>query len=476
VSDERDLCFLPATEIAARIRDREISAREVMEAHLAQIDRINPTVNAIVTKLPEEQCLATADEADRSLARGNEVGPLHGLPIAHKDLEPTKGIRTTFGSLIFKDNVPDFDTLMVQRLRAAGAITIGKTNTPEFGAGSQTFNPIFGATLNPYDTSKTCGGSSGGAAVALACGMLPIADGSDLGGSLRNPGSFNNVVGVRCSPGRVPKVPGQANWFWMSIKGPMARTVTDAALLLSTIAGPDPRDPTSIDQPGDRFRAPLDRDFSGARVVWSDDLGGLPIDPRVTAVLNQGRNAVKSALGCDVVDATPDLSDADEVFQVLRAFRYTASYGPLLENHRDLMKDTVIWNTEKGLALSARDVAEAEVKQSALYNRMCDFFEEYDFLLCPATQVPPFDVETPYLTEINGVEMENYLAWMRSAYWISATGLPALSVPCGFTDDGLPVGLQIVGRPRDDFGILQLAHAFEQATGYWRRRPDVVMR
>jgi amidase len=476
VSDERDLCFLPATEIAARIRDREISAREVMQAHLAQIDRVNPTVNAIVTQLPQEQCLTAADDADRALARGKEVGPLHGLPIAHKDLEPTKGIRTTFGSLIFKDNVPDFDTLMVQRLRAAGAITIGKTNTPEFGAGSQTFNAIFGATLNPYDTSTTCGGSSGGAAVALACGMLPIADGSDLGGSLRNPGSFNNVVGVRCSPGRVPNVPSQANWFWMSVKGPMARTVADAALLLSAIAGPDPRDPTSIDQPGDRFRDPLDRDFSGARIAWSDDLGGLPIDSRVTAVLNQGRTVVESTLGCDVVDATPDLSDADEVFQVLRAFRYTASYGPLLEKHRDLMKDTVIWNTEKGLALSALDVATAEVKQTALYARMCRFFDEYDFLLCPATQVVPFDVEIPYLTEINGVEMENYLSWMRSAYWISATGLPALSVPCGFTDDGLPVGLQIVGRPRDDFGILQLAYAFEQATGHWRRRPDLAVR
>jgi amidase len=468
---DTELCFLTATELARRIRVKDLSARELMAAHLAQIDRVNPQVNAIVTLLPE-QAMEQAKRADEALARGEEIGPLHGLPIAHKDLVPTKGIRTTYGSRIFKDHVPDHDGLIVERLKNAGALTIGKTNTPEFGAGSQTFNEVFGATLNPYDTTKTCGGSSGGAAVALACGMLPIADGSDTGGSLRNPANFCNVVGFRTSPGRVPVWPTLLGWWTISVQGPMARTVQDTALMLSAIAGPDPRAPIAIAEPGSRFARPLGRDFKGVRIAWSRDLGGLPIDPRVTAVLD-GQRAAFEALGCIVDDATPDFSDADEIFQVWRAWRFELAYGEYVKNQRDLVKDTVIWNAEAGEQLTGPQLSRAERRRTELYHRLRQFMEAHEFLILPVSQVPPFDVKQPYITEINGVKMQTYIDWMKSCYYITVTGLPAISVPGGFTPEGLPVGIQIVGRHQDDFGVLQLAHAYEQATGHWKRRPSV---
>jgi amidase len=468
-----ELCFLSATELARRIRVKDLSAREVMEAHLAQIDRVNPKVNAIVTLLPE-LAMAQAKNADEALVRGEAIGPLHGLPIAHKDLVPTKGIRTTYGSRIFKDHVPDHNGLIVERLQQAGAITIGKTNTPEFGAGSQTFNEVFGATLNPYDLTKTCGGSSGGAAVALACGLLPIADGSDTGGSLRNPANFCNVVGFRPSPGRVPVWPTQLGWWGISVQGPMARTVPDTALMLSAIAGPDPRAPIALNEPGSLFARPLDRDFGAVRLAWSRDLGGIPVDNRVTAVLDSQR-PVFEALGCVVDDATPDFSDADEIFQVWRAWRMELNYGEHVRNRRELVKDTVIWNVEAGMKLTGPQLSQAERKRTALYHRLRQFMERYDFLIMPVSQVPPFDVKQPYVTEINGIKMQTYIDWMRSCYYITVTGLPAVSVPGGFTPEGLPVGLQIIGRHQDDFGVLQLAHAFEQATGHWQRRPAVAV-
>jgi amidase len=466
------ICFMTATELARRIRAKELSARDVMEAHLAQIDRVNPKVNAIVTLLPE-QAMEQAIAADEALARGQEVGPLHGLPIAYKDLVPTKGIRTTSGSVIFKDFVPDEDGLIVERLKKAGAIAIGKTNTPEFGAGSQTYNEVFGETLNPYDTSKTCGGSSGGAAVALVCGMLPIADGSDLGGSLRNPANFCNVVGFRTSPGRVPVWPNLSAWFPLSVQGPMARTVQDNALMLSTIAGPDPRSPIAIAEPGSLFRRSLERDFKGVRVAWSRDLGELPVDPRVTEVIDEQRHVFES-LGCVVEDGEPDFRDADEIFKVWRAWRFEQTLGELLKTHRDQIKETVVWNIEEGIKLSGPQIGRVELKRTELYHRVRKFMETYEFLILPVSQVPPFDVKQRYVTEINGVKMDTYIDWMKSCYYISVVGLPAISVPCGFTPDGLPVGVQIVGRHQDDFGVLQLAYAFEQATGFWGQRPPVV--
>lgn len=469
-----EICFSTAVELAGRIKRREISAREVMQAHLAQIERVNPKVNAIVTRISDDEALALADEADAALARGDQVGPLHGLPIAHKDLEPTAGMRTTMGSPIYQNQIPEQDSLLTSRIVEAGALRIGKTNVPEFGAGSQTFNEVFGATLNPYDLTKTCGGSSGGAAVALACGMLPIADGSDHGGSLRNPGNFNNVVGFRPSAGRVPSWPARLAWYGLSVKGPLARTVADTALFLSAIAGPDPRVPLSLPEPGEVFNAPLDRDLSGLRVAWSPTLGGLPVDRRVSQVLEQAVLNFEQ-LGCQIELADPDLSGVDEAYRTLRAWTFIAGHEQHLKEHRDQLKDTVIWNAEEGLQLSGLDVAHAEMVRTEVFERMRQFFEQYDVLLCPVNQVPPFDVTIPYPTEIEGIEMENYIAWMKSAYWISFTGLPAISVPAGFTADDppLPVGLQIVGPWHQDFQVLQIAHALEQATKYWKSRPPV---
>lgn len=466
-SDE--LCWLSATDLAARVRRRDVSCRAVMDAHLDRIAQVNPRLNAIVTLLAE-QGRERAVAADERLARGEAVGPLHGLPIAHKDLVLTKGVRTTLGSPIFADFVPDQDEIIVERLRAAGAIMIGKTNTPEFGAGSQTYNQVFGATRNPYDSSMTCGGSSGGAAVALATGMLPIADGSDLGGSLRNPASFCNVVGLRPAPGRVPTWPHRVGWFPLAVEGPLARTVQDVALLLSVMAGPDPRAPIAIAESGAQFRQPLDRSFAGVRVAWSPTLGGLPVDPRVGAVLDAAR-PVFADLGCAVDEATPDFQDADEVFRVWRAWYFDLALGELLPEHRAAMKETVVWNIEEGAKLSGPQIGRAEKQRTLLYHRVREFMEHYEFLVLPVSQVPPFDVRQPYVTEINGVAMETYLDWMRSCSYVSVTGLPAISVPAGFTPEGLPVGVQIVGRHQDELGVLRLAYAFEQATRVGARRP-----
>jgi amidase len=469
----KDLCFLPAKRLVSLIRSRKISALEVMQAHLEQIDRVNPEVNAIVTLLPD-RALQGAREVDARLARGEDPGPLAGLPVAHKDLAMTKGIRTTFGSPIFRDFLPDTNSIIVERLQRAGAVTIGKTNTPEFGAGSQTFNAVFGATRNPYDVTRTCGGSSGGAAVALACGMIPIADGSDLGGSLRNPASFCNVVGLRPSTGRVPSWPGFSAWFPLTVVGPMARTVADVALTLSAIAGPDPRAPLSLEEPGGRFARPLKRVFKGVRVAWSPTLGGLPVEREVLDTLAPQRRVLEE-LGCVVEEATPDLRDADEIFQVMRAWNFELSYGELLKSKRQFLKDTVIWNIEEGVGLTGPQVGAAERKRTQLFHRVREFMENYDFLAAPVAQVLPFDVDQPYVTEIDGVGLQTYIDWMKSCYWITVTGLPAISVPCGFSAAGLPVGLQIAGRHRDDFGVLQLAHAFESATGHWKRRPEVAV-
>ena len=471
VISSTDLCFLTACELVARIRRKEVSARDVLNAHLEQIERVNPVVNAIVTYAPE-QALQIALALDERQAHGDAMGLLHGLPVAHKDLVETQGMRTTYGSPLFAHLVPSVDALIVQRLHGAGAIRIGKTNTPEFGAGSHTFNAVFGVTRNPWDLSKTCGGSSGGAAVALACGMVPIADGSDLGGSLRNPGNFNNVVGFRPSLGRVPAWPITRTWSGMSTLGPMARTVQDVALMLSVIAGADARAPTSMHDDAAQFTLPLDRDFRGTRVAWSADLGGLPMDARVTSVLTASL-PVFGALGCAVESAAPDFSDADETFKTLRAFANT-DRAPLLARHREHIKATVVWNIEAGLALSAFDVGRAEVKRTELYHRMREFLLHYEFLVCPVNQVPPFDIDTEYPTQIAGEAMHTYIDWMKSCYFITVTGHPAISVPAGFTADGLPVGVQIVGRFGDDLGVLQLAYAFQQTTGLSALRPPLV--
>ncbi|CAM5437021.1 Amidase OS=Streptomyces violarus OX=67380 GN=FHS41_005228 PE=4 SV=1 [Streptomyces violarus] len=470
-----DVCFSTATELAAALRRREISAREVVTAHLERIDRVNPSVNAIVTLVADRALEAAADADERAVSHA-ELGPLHGLPVAHKDLHDTAGIRTTYGSPVLADHVPARDHLVVERLKRAGAITLGKTNVPELGMGSHTVNPVFGATRNPYDLSRSAGGSSGGAGAALACGMQPIADGSDTGGSLRNPASFNNVVGLRPSPGRVPSWPDKAPWGQLSVKGPMARTVQDVALTLSVLAGPDPRSPLALETPGSLFAGRLDGDVRrGWRVAWSPDLGGsVPVDPEVRDVV-RGAVEVFAALGCEVEEACPDLSGADEAYLVQRAWQMELAYGPLLDEHRHRMAPDVVWNIEEGRKLTGPDLGRAQLLQAALFHRVREFFGTYDVLLLPVSQVAPFDVRLPYPASVDGIAMETYLDWMRSAGLISMTGCPALSVPAGFTPAGLPVGLQVVGPHRGDAAVLRAGYAFEQATRFGERRPDVAV-
>lgn len=443
-----EICRLSAVEMATLIRAGELSARETLEAHLNRIERVNPKVNAIVT-LACDQAWAAAKRADELHAGGQSRGPLHGLPIAHKDLQLTRGIRTTFGSRIFRDFIPDENSPLVERIQGAGAITIGKTNTPEFGAGSQTFNEVFGATLNPWDLTKTCGGSSGGGAVSLACFMLPIADGTDVGASLRNPAAFCNVVGFRPSAGRVPSnSPTPFN-----VEGPMARSVADVAFFFSAIA----------DSP-----LPPRRDLRGARIAWWKDLGGVPFDPEIREIVNAQLKVFES-LGCIVEEAEPDFSGADEVFRTLR-FRSTAErLGGFAAQHPELVKDTIRWEIEQSRGLTEADIARANEKYRELQRRMQAFMQRYDFFVMPVSQVPPFDVKQPWPAEVNGVRMETYIDWFKSCYYISVTGSPAISVPCGFTAEGLPVGLQISGRNQDDWGVLGMAQAYSEASSDARK-------
>jgi amidase len=467
-----DLCLRPATELAAMLRAREISARELLDAHLDRIERLNPAVNAVVT-LDAEGARAAADAADAALTAGADVGPLHGLPVAHKDTHATGGMRTTWGSPLHPETVPLRDELVVARLGAAGAIRVGKTNVPEFAAGSHTFNPLFGATHNPYRHGLSAGGSSGGAAAALAAGFVPLAEGSDMGGSLRNPAAFCNVVGLRPTPGRVPTWPATMGWSQLSVQGPMGRTVADVALQLSVLAGPDPRVPISLSDDPAGFAAPLPERLDGLRVAWTPDLGGrVTVDPAITAVLAPSVGVLES-LGASVEEDCPDLSGADEVFGTLRAWLFEASFGEISRRSPEKVKESIRWNAEMGAKLAGPDLARAEQLHTTLYERMVAFFERYDVLLTPTTQVLPFPVEMEYPTEIAGVHQDNYLEWMRSCTMISATGCPALSVPGGFTDDGLPVGLQIIGAPRADRRVLEVGHAFERATGFGTRRPPL---
>jgi amidase len=468
-----DICFLRAVDMADLIRQKKLSAREVMQAHLKQISRVNPKVNAVVTHVPEEKLMAQAAAADESLAKGKWLGPLHGVPVGVKDLHETAGIRTTYGSPLHRGFIPDFDCRVVQREKAAGAIVIGKTNVPEFGLGSQTFNPVFGPTRNPYDLTKTCGGSTGGGAVALACGMVPLADGSDMGGSLRNPPNFCNVVGIRCSPGRVPNVPTNLGWFTLSVPGPVARNVTDCAFFLSVLAGYDHHSPISIEQSGEQFAKPLaGRSLKGVRVAMFKDLG-LPWEPEVKNAV-QAQRKVFESLGCVVEEAEPDFRDANECFVAWRHWSTELAFGDLLASQGDQLNEYIHWHVEEGRKLTGPYLSRVEAKRTALYQRMVAFLNQYEFFLMPVNQVLPFDVTTHYPTEIAGSKMENYIAWMKSAYYISTVGNPAISVPCAFSPSGLPIGLQIVGRLQDEWGVLQMAYAFEQTTNIGKRRPEIV--
>jgi amidase len=472
----QSLTSLDAITLAGLLRAREVSAREVVAAHIERIEAVDGAVNAVVTRT-FDGALQQAAAADERLAQGAEPGLLHGLPVAHKDLIDTAGVRTTYGSPLFADFVPDTDELVVTRMAEAGAISLGKTNTPEWGAGSHTVNPVFGATRNPYDLSRSAGGSSGGAAAALAARMICLADGSDLGGSLRNPANFCNVVGFRPSPGRVARWPVGQVADVLGVEGPMGRTVADVALLLAVQSVPDPRFPLALDAPPPVLSSParvpglLSRDLRGLRVAWSTDLG-LPVEPAVLSTLAPARQ-VLADLGCSVIDATPDLTGADEAFRTWRAFRFLGQFDQLQRDHPGQVGPNVTWNTERGRELTVADLVRADQLLAELAGRISEFFASVDVLACPVSQVVPFDVELDWVHEIDGQPQHTYLDWMASAYRISATGLPAISVPAGFTAGGLPVGLQLVGRRRADWELLSVAHAFEAATGHGRVVPSL---
>jgi amidase len=466
-----DLCMQPARALIRLLRLREVSAREVMAAHLDRINRINPAINAIVARLPDDDCLDLADRADARLASGAEVGPLHGLPIAFKDTEPAVGFLCSQGSPIFRDTRPVADSILVERLRGAGAIPIGKTNVPEFAMGSHTYNPVYGTTRNPYDLSKSAGGSTGGGAAAVTAGLLPFADGSDLGGSLRNPASFNNIVGLRPSVGLVPLGPG-ALPYGFGVKGAVARTVEDVGVVLSVIAGADPRDPAIYPSDPAALAAVSERDFTGVRVAWCPDLGGLPLDPRTRRVIDSTRVHFEQ-MGCILDDVCPDLTDAEAVFLTIRRWRSWHALGPLLESHGHQIKPEAVEEIEAGARLSGSDVANAMARHVELMSRVSRFQQRYEFLICTVSQLPPFDAEITWPREVDGVRMDSYVSWMKSAYLISATWCPAISMPAGFTSDGLPVGVQIVGRYREDAALLAFARAFERVAPIGRIRPSL---
>ena len=470
---DRDLCFVPATALQRLYRARKVSPLEVMQAVLARIDAVNPRVNAYVT-VARESALAGARKATAALTRRGALGPLHGVPVSIKDLTPTKGIRTTSGSKIFEHHVPEEDALYVLRLKRAGAIVVGKTNTPEFGAGGNTFNAVFGATRNPWNTALTCGGSSGGAAVALATGMGPLAQGSDLGGSLRTPAAFCGVVGFRTSPGLIPVYPADLGWDSLSVTGPMARTVGDVALMLAAMAGPDDRAPLSYDVDTRPFTAAVKRaSIKGWRVAWTPDLNGLiPVDHEVAAVAERA-TAVFRSLGAKVERASPDFGEVNDIVLATRGLSMVARHADKLARWEPVMQKGLVWNIKQGLSLTPEQIGNGEKLRTRLWHRVRVFMETRDLLILPTVAMPPFPVEQPYPTEINGRALDNYTQWFFLTYGITVTALPVISVPCGFTKSGLPVGLQIVGRRRQEAAVLRAAAAFEAAAPWADRIPPV---
>lgn len=468
-----DLVKMNAAELSRAIHSKRASAAEVMTAYLDHIDRLNSKVNAIVTLQDRDRLMKQAAERDAQLARGESMGWMHGFPHAAKDLAATKGIRTTWGSPLL-DMVPAEDAIFVERLRKNGAILIGKTNAPEFGLGSQTYNSVFGTTLNAFDQHKCAGGSSGGAAVSLALRMVPVADGSDMMGSLRNPAAYNNVIGFRPSYGRVPSSGPELFLGQLSTEGPMGRTVEDVAMLLSVMAGPDSRAPLSIEQDPKVFTEPLKRDFHGTRAVWLGDLAGrLPMEPGVME-LCAGALKVFESIGCKVDDQPVLKLPVDEMWESwvrLRHWLVADGLAPLYDDpaKRARMKPEAQWEIENGLKLSALDVFRASVVRSGWYDAIRSVFETYDYLLLPSAQVFPFDAHVHWPAEINGVKMDTYHRWMEVVVPASLLSAPVIGMPVGFNANGLPMGMQIIGRNHADLAVLQVAYAYEQATEWTRK-------
>jgi len=475
MGETSEIAGMGGAALAAAIRGKRISAREAMAACLDRIDAANPAVNAVVAMAPREALMAQAAAADERQARGETLGPLHGLPHAVKDLQAVKGLRFTQGSPIYKDRIAAADSLMAERLRKAGVIFVGKTNTPEFGLGSHTFNSVFGPTRNPYDRTRSAGGSSGGAAVALATRMLPLADGSDYGGSLRNPAGWNNVFGFRTGFGVVPSTGPEVWLTGMGVQGPMARSVEDLALLLSVQAGYDPRSPLSLPGGGEIYRQNLEAPVKGRRIGWLGDFGGDV--PHEAQVLEVCRAALKpfEALGCAVEDAKVEAA-VEPAWQAMVKLRAWQQGGSLLANYREvaeraLLKPEAVFEVETGLSLSAFDITAASTERTTWSMAVNRLFDRFDYLVLPSSQVFPFPVEERWPKAVAGQEMRTYHEWMMSALLVTLTGCPALVVPAGFGPAGLPIGLQIVGRNRGEVACLQLAKAYEAATGWTQKRP-----
>jgi amidase len=463
---------MDALELSQAIGSKQASCREVMSAFLEHIERFNPKVNAIVSLEPRDRLLLQAEERDRELSRGDRRGWMHGLPHAAKDLAATRGIRTTWGSPLL-DTVPGEDAISVERIRNSGAIIIGKTNVPEFGIGSQTYNPIFGTTLNAHDLSKTAGGSSGGAAAALALRMLPVADGSDMMGSLRNPAAYNNVLALRPSYGRVPFAETEL-FLGQLVPGPMARSIADLAMLLSVMAGPDARMPLSLNEDPAIFTRNLERDFQGTRIAWLGDFGGyLKIEPGIIELCRAALSTI-DATGCKVEEAELGFPPERiwDAWLTLRHWLIAGNLGALYKDpqKRAQMKPEAAWEVEKGLNLNAREVYQASVARSDCYRAVLKLFDRYEYLALPSAQVFPFEANVHWPKDIGGVTMDTYHRWMEVVILGSLLGFPVINIPVGFSLDGLPMGMQIIGKHHADFSVLQLAHAYEQATHWVRDR------
>lgn len=467
-----ELHYASATALSALLRAGQISAVEVVKAHIDRIEQVNHKVNAIVTFTPEE-ALSQAKAADARFVAGRWDGPLHGLPVAHKDNHLTKGVLTTFGSMILKDFIPDQDDVVIERMKKAGVITLGKTNVPEFVAGGHTFNTLFGVTRNPYDLNVTAGGSSGGAASALAAGMHPLADGNDMGGSLRLPAGYCNVVGLRPSAGRVPVYPAADGWAGLSVSGPMARSVEDVALLLSVMAGPDRRSPISLEEPGSGFADVTSHSLHGRRIAFSTDLGGAVHVEREVRSIVMAAAALFENAGAIVEEASPDFAGADEAFRILRAWQFEASLGELLDKHSDIVRPSLYENMLAGRQLTGPQVGYAVKKRTTLFHRMREFLTTHEALILPVAPLPAFPAPFEYPDVVDGVPQSDYLGWMQSVCHVTVTGHPAISVPAGFSSSGTPIGIQIVGRHRAERHLLSIAKAFEEASGVGRRRPSL---
>ncbi len=475
MTDATAIVSLSAVELARRIRAKELSPVEVLEAFIARIEMLNPAINA-VTATCYERARTEAKTAEAAVLSGADLGPLHGLPFAVKDLEHTQGVLTTFGSPLFKDFVPDADGVMVARLRRAGAIMVGKTNTPEFGAGANTRNPVWGATGNPFDPMLTCGGSSGGSAAALAADLLPICTGSDTGGSLRIPASFCGIVGFRPSPGMVPAERRQLGWTPISVLGPMGRTVEDACLMFASQVGADASDPLSFPVDGEPYSRPEPVDLGQLRVGWSEDLGTGIVDPAIRSAFRRKIDAMKHHFrSCAPIEL--DFSGAERCFDVIRAISFVARYRDDYERNRDLLGPNVRANYELGAGMSLADVAWAHAEQTQIFRRFQKAFRDVDVVLTPAVTVSPFPWEQLFIDEIAGKKLNTYYHWLAMSWFITLTTNPAMSLPCGTDDKGLPFGLQIVGPFRGDRRVLGVGAAMERAfaanTDLARPRPDI---